>query len=410
MTASVGRRVLMLLQNNPYPHDTRVVREALALTAAGYEVTVISPRRRGQPAVGVHDGVRAYRYAAPPAGDGTLGYAVEYGVALVASAVLTLWVLLRHGFDVIHAHNPPDLFVLVAAPYKLIGKRFVFDHHDLSPEMYEARFLDGGSPAVRRVLTWFERLTFALADHVIATNESYAEVATTRGRVPSDRVTVVRNGPILERWRPVPPDPSLRAKAAIVVGYVGEMGVQDGIEYLLRALVQLTVTLGRQDVHAVLIGTGSDKPRLEALARELGLDAFVTFTGRVSDEDLLRLLGTADVCVSPDPKNPFTDRSTMIKMTEYMALSKPIVAFDLREHRVTAGDAALYAEANDVRAFARAIERLMDDPELRASMGAAGRRRLERGLSWEHAVPALLAAYERVLGRDRGRDGVVVSA
>lgn len=393
MTASAGKRVLMLLQNNAYPYDTRVVREATALTEAGHSVTVISPARRGQPLHGVHDGVRSYRYPAPPAGDGTWGYLVEYGVALVASWLLSLWVLVRHGFDVVHAHNPPDLFVLIAAPYKLFGKRFVFDHHDLSPEMYDARFPNGANPRLRRLLEAFERWTFAAADHVIATNGSYAEIATTRGRVPPERVTVVRNGPVLARWNAGPPDPELRAKAGTIVGYVGEMGVQDGIDYLLRALAELTGRLGRRDVHAVLIGTGSDKPRLEALTRTLGLEAHVTFAGRVSDADLLRLLGTADVCVGPDPKNPFTDRSTMIKMTEYMALAKPIVAFDLVEHRATAGDAALYATPNDELDFARCLERLMDDPDLRARMGAAGRARLEAGLTWDHSVPALLAAY-----------------
>jgi len=387
----------MLLQNNPYPQDSRVRREATALVGAGYEVTVISPGRPGQPWQEVVDGVRALRYPAPPPGDSTLGYLVEYGVALAATWALSLYALLRHGFDVVHAHNPPDLFALVAAPYKLLGKRFVFDHHDLAPEMYRARFGGGGSRALQRALLLFERLSFRLADHVISTNESYKRVAVERGGVPPSRVTVVRNGPDPERFRPVPPDPRLRAMGKTVFGYVGEMGVQDGLDYLLRALARLRDDLGRTDFYAVLVGTGSDRPRLMALAGELGLDPYVEFTGRVPFEDLLRYLSSADVCVCPDPKNEFTDASTMIKLTEYLALAKPIVAFDLREHRVTAGEAALYAAPNDELDFARQLARLMDDPDLRRRMGEAGRARLEAGLTWAHSVPQLLAAYERLL-------------
>jgi glycosyltransferase involved in cell wall biosynthesis len=394
MRASAGKRILMLLQNNPYPRDTRVRREALALVAAGHEVTVISPRAPDQSAVEVVDGVHAYRYPAPPEADGFAGYVLEYGTAVVASAVLTLWVLLRRGFDVIHAHNPPDLFVLVAAPYKLFGKRFVFDHHDLAPEMYDARFRERARPAVRTLLRWAERLTFRLADHVISTNESYREVALQRGGVSPERVTVVRNGPILERWVSAEPDPAWRAKAPTLIGYIGQMAMHDGIDYLLRALHELVTTLGRDDVHLVLIGEGSDKPRLEALRDELGLAPYVTFTGHVSDDEVVRILASSDVCVSPDPKDPFTERSTMIKLTEYMALSKPMVAFDLLEHRRTAGDAALYARPNDVLDFARQIERLMDDPALRQALGREGRRRMEEGLSWEHSRPALLGVYE----------------
>jgi glycosyltransferase involved in cell wall biosynthesis len=404
MRASAGKRILMLLQNNPYPRDSRVRREAVALAEAGYEVTVISPRAPDQERVEVVDGVRAYRYPAAPEADGFLGYLLEYGVTLVATALLSVWVRVRHGFDVIHAHNPPDLFVLVAAPFKLAGTRFVFDHHDLAPEMYEARFRERARPIVQRALRWFERLTFRAADHVIATNESYREVAIERGGLPPERVTVVRNGPLLERWSSAAPDPTWQAKAPTLVGYVGEMAMHDGIDYLLRAVRELVTTLGRDDVHVVLVGEGSDRPRLEALRDELGLAPFVTFTGHVSDDDVVRILASTDVCASPDPKNPFTDRSTMIKLTEYMALAKPMVAFDLREHRRTAGDAALYAEPNDVLDFARQIERLMDDPALRERMGREGRRRMEEGLTWEHSRPALLAVYAALASTEAERE------
>jgi len=388
----------MLLQNNSYPQDGRVTREAEALSAAGHEVTVISPGRPGQPFHEVIDGVHCYRYKQPPAGDSTVGYLVEYGISFFATLYLSLLVLLRRGFDVVHAHNPPDLFVLIAAPYKLLGKRFIFDHHDLAPEMYAARFGGNGNPVLTKVLHFFERLTFRCADHVIATNGSYREVALTRGGLRPEQVSVVRNGPDLERVKLAPPDPELAGMQKSVIGYVGEMGVQDGIDYLIRALAELLHTRGRTDFHCVLVGTGSDKPRVQALAEELGLSSNVTFTGRISDAALFSKLSAADICVSPDPKNAFTDASTMIKITEYMALGKPVVAFDLREHRVTAGPAALYAMPNDVVDLAAKIELLMDAPDLRHEMGAAGYERLVSGLTWRYSVPALLGAYEAVFG------------
>lgn len=403
--ASAGSRVLMLLQNNPYPHDSRVSREARALSAAGHSVTVISPKRRGQSWREEFDGVLAYRFPMAPAGDSTFGYLLEYGVALCATWFLALYIYFRHGFDVIHAHNPPDLFALVAAPYKLLGVQFVFDHHDLAPEMYLARFGGQGSRSVTRALLACERFTFRLADRVIATNDSYRRVAIERGGVAPERVAVVRNGPDLARFKPAEPDAEFRSSGKLVIGYVGEMGVQDGIDYLLRALKHLLEDLEYDGFIAVLIGTGTDKPRLERLARELGLDPWVRFTGRVTDEELLRLLSAADVCVCPDPKNEFTDASTMIKVTEYMALAKPIVAFDLTEHRVTAGEAALYATANDELDFARRLLELAGDPALRRQLGDSGRRRLESGLTWAHSVPHLLDVFDGLRRAREGRAG-----
>lgn len=389
-----GKRSLMLLQNNSYPEDGRVAREATALTGAGHQVTVISPGRPGQPWHETIDGIRCYRYRQPPAGDSTVGYLVEYGVSFIATLFLSFVVLVRHGFDVIHAHNPPDFFVLIAAPYKLFGKRFIFDHHDLAPEMYVARFSGEGNPALIKVLHFFERLTFRLADHVITTNGSYRDIAIERGGLAPERVTIVRNGPDLERVRPIAPDTQLVNMRETVIGYVGEMGVQDGIDYLIRSLAELLHVRGRSDFHCVLIGKGTDKPRLEALTAEIGLSSYVTFTGRISDEELFSKLSAADICVSPDPKNEFTNASTMIKITEYMALGKPVVAFDLREHRVTAGPAALYAKPNEIEDMAAKIERLMDDPRMRQEMGTAGYERLVAGLTWEHSIPELLVAYE----------------
>ncbi len=398
----------MLLENNPYPQDSRVRREAQALTQAGHRVSVIAQRGRNQPWQEVVDGVRVYRFPAPPDGNGFLGYLLEYGQALLSMLVLSLWALVREGFDVIHAHNPPDVMVLIAALYKPLGKRFVFDHHDLSPEMYYARFQGEGNRLVYQALAFFEKLSCRLADRIIATNQSYKAMEMARSGVPEERITIVRNGPDLERLQPVPPDPELRAKAPIILGYVGDMGFHDGLDYLLRALHRLRYDLGRTDFYAVLIGKGDAWEGLQGLRSELELEEHVWFTGRISDEDLVRYLSTADICLDPDPKNPFTDRSTMIKMTEYMALSKPIVAFDLTEHRFTAQEAALYAQPNDELDFARKIAQLMDDPEARARMGAFGRRRIETELAWRYSVPKLLQAYD-TLAVPSSREKVALS-
>jgi glycosyltransferase involved in cell wall biosynthesis len=325
-----------------------------------------------------------------------VGYLLEYGASLAATLALSIVAALRGGFDVIHAHNPPDLFVLVALLYRPFGKRFVFDHHDLSPEMYDARFGDRARPLLRRALIALERLTFRVADQVISTNESYRSIAVERGGVEPERTTVVRNGPDLARVRPTDPDPALRARAGTIVGYVGEMNRQDGVDYLIRAIGELRDRLGISDVLAVIVGTGSDVPALEALTEELGLGDSVWFTGRVPDDDLMRYLSTADICVVPDPRNPFTDRSTMIKMMEYMALAKPVVAFDLTEHRRTAGDAALYATPNSELELARCLATLIQDPDARARLGEMGRQAVNDRLSWPHQEQALLDVYRRL--------------
>ncbi len=387
-------RVLMLLQNNPFPQDGRVRREANTLVSSGLQVSVISPKRSGQRWREVIGGVHVYRYPLLAKGDGFLGYVWEYGYSMAATFLLSLLVLFQRGFDVVHSHNPPDTFFLIAAFYKLLGKRFIFDHHDLSPEIYYARFRGEGHRLVHRVLVWLERGSCRLADHVIATNQSYKTIEMQRANVPEGRITIVRNGPELRRLRMVEPDPDLRRRARVIIGYVGEMGIQDGVDYLLRAIQRLVHDLGRTDFLCVLIGTGHAWAELKALASKLGIDRNVWFTGYVSDADLLRYLCTADICVDPDPSNPFTDRSTMIKMTEYMALGKPIVAFDLPEHRVTAQDAAIYARPNDELDFARQIALLMDDPDRRRAMGQKGKERAETSLAWPYQERHLLAAYD----------------
>src|SRR2546426_7688204 len=285
MRASAGNRVLMLLENDLYPQDSRVRREARALIAAGYQVTVIGPAGPGQPGYELIDGVRIRRFAAPPDGQGLLGYAREYGQSMLGSFVLSLLALVREGFDVVHAHNPPDTFVLIAALYKLLGKRFIYDHHDLAPEMYDARFPGRGSRLVYRLLVFFEKLSCRLADHVIATNQSYRAVEMARGRVPADRISVVRNGPDPDRLRAVEPDRELRARAKTIIGYAGVMGFQDGVDYLLRALRHLRDDLGRSDFLCVIVGKGDARAGLQVLARQLGLDRQVWFTGWVPDAE-----------------------------------------------------------------------------------------------------------------------------
>lgn len=393
-------RVLMLVENSIYPQDPRVRRETRALMEAGYQMRVIAPTSKGQPWHEVLDGVRVYRFPAPLPGNGLLGYFWEYGYSMVATFALSLLVLFREGFDVIHAANPPDTLIFIAAIYKLMGKRFVYDHHDLAPEMYYARFDGKGNRFVYQTLVLLERLSCRLADHVIATNLSYKAMEMERGGVSEHRITVVRNGPELDRVRNLEPDPELRKKARTIIGYGGVMGYQDGVDYLLRALRHLIDDLGRTDFYCVLMGgRGDAQASLKQLTAELGLEEYVWFTGWVSDQDWARYLSTTDICVDPDPSNPFTDRSTMIKMMEYMAAGKPIVAFDLPEHRFTAQEAAVYVRPNDELEMARAMAQLMDDPARREAMGAFGRSRVETELAWHHSVANLLQAYSILLGR-----------
>jgi glycosyltransferase involved in cell wall biosynthesis len=394
MKASVGSHVLMLLENNPYPADPRVFLEAKALTTAGYHVSIICPRHPGQAWYEVLNAVRVYRYPMPPAANSILGYVWEYGYSTVATFILSLLVCWREGCDIVHVHNPPDSFVLIAAFYKLLGKRFIYDHHDLAPEVYYARFGGRGNRLVYHVLVFLEKLSCRLADHVITTNQSYKQIEMQRGRVSEERITIVRNGPDLHRLQPVAPTP--RSPGKTIIGYAGVMGYQDGVDYLLRALHRLVYDLGRTDVFCILLGGGDAWASLKVLAMQLRLDEYVWFSGWVSYADLIRNISTADICMAPEPSNPYNDRSTMVKMMEYMALRKPIVAFDLPEHRFTAQDAAVYACPNDEMDFARHIAALMDNPEQRQRMGQRGRERVETELAWTYQEKHLLEAY-RVL-------------
>lgn len=395
--ASAGK-VLMLLENNPYEFDVRVKNEARALVRGAYRVSVISPSPPGAKFRETVDGVHLYHFPAAPNGRGLLSYLFEYGYSIAATFAISLYVFLREGFDIIHAHNPPDAFFSIAAIYKLFGKRFVYDHHDLSPEMYRARFRHGGNRFIYEALVSMEKLSCYLADHVIATNESYRAMEIKRGKVPASQITIVRNGPDLERLQSMEPDTALRLRAGTILGYAGIMGTQDGVDYLLRALHHLANDLDRRDFYAVIVGKGNALTHLKALAKQLSIEEYVWFTGWVQDADLVRYLSTADICLSPDPSNPFNDRCTMIKMMEYMALGKPIVAFDLPEHRITAQDAAVYARANDELDFAMKIAVLMDEPELRQKMGRIGRERIDAELAWSYQEKHLLDLYKTLNG------------
>jgi glycosyltransferase involved in cell wall biosynthesis len=387
----------MLVENLPCPFDRRVWQEACALRDAGYGVSIICPTGHGyEKKYESIEGIRIWRYPMLCEAAGPLGYALEYSWALLCTAFLSLAVLLGSRFDVIHACNPPDLFFLIGRFYKAFGKKFVFDHHDANPELYEAKF--GRRDAFYRLMLRLERWTFRSADVSIATNESYRRIATGRGAMAPERVFVVRSGPSLERMKIVPADERLKRGRRFLVGYVGVMGRQEGLEYLLEAVRHIVYERRRTDVHFGLVGGGTSLEELKALALELGVQDHVTFTGRVPDEQLLAMLNTADVCVNPDVANPMNDISTMNKIMEYMALGKPIVQFDLAEGRFSAQQASLYARRNDARDLGEKLIELLDDPARRAAMGAYGRRRVETELEWRHEAPKLLAAYDTLWG------------
>ena len=391
------RRVLMLVENLPSPFDRRVWQEAKTLRDAGYVVSIICPTGKGcESKFEEIEGIAIWRYDLPVEGEGARGYAIEYSVALLRTFVLCWRVLLTRGFDVVHACNPPDLFFLIGRFFKLFGKKFVFDHHDINPELYEAKF--GRRDFFYRLLLKLERWTFRTADVSIATNESYRRIATGRGGMVPDRVFVVRSGPSLERLKIGPPDSRLKCGRRHLVGYVGVMGMQEGIDYLLRAIQHLVFGLGRTDIHFGLVGGGTSLEAMKALAAELGVAGFVTFTGRVADDEMLAMLNTADICVNPDVANEMNDKSTMNKIMEYMALGKAIVQFDLAEGRFSALAASVYAWKNDPVDLAAKIVELIDDPARCAEMGKYGRRRVENELEWRHEAPKLLSAYDSLWG------------
>jgi glycosyltransferase involved in cell wall biosynthesis len=396
--AGAERRVLILVENMPVPRDRRVWLECGALVARGYGVSVICPQGPDDPRREELDGVRLYRYRPPSQPRGRVGYLYEFAYSLAMTAVLTVKVWRTDGFDAIQACNPPDTFFLLAAPFRLAGKRFVFDHHDLSPELYMVRF-DRRGGAVLNILLGLEKASMQMADQVIATNESIRQIALARGGKAPPDVAVVRNGPLLEEVGRRPPRPELRKGKEFLCCWLGVMGsVDDGVDLALAAVHQIVHGWGRGDCHFAFLGSGESYEELVQLASRLRLEDSVTFPGWVSRQTAYDYLATADLGLQPDPKNFRTDRSTAIKTMEYMAFGLPVVAFDVVETRRSAGAAGAYARPNDVESFATLICELLDDPQRRARMASIGRARVADGLAWEHQRERYVAVYDGLLG------------
>ena len=396
-------RALIIVQNLPVPFDRRVWLESNALTAAGYDVTVICPKGKGDPEREVIDGVTLLKYRPYAPGGGALGFVLEYAYSFLATARLVFRARRQGTFDVLQACNPPDIFWPIARWLRRRdGSRFVFDHHDLCPELYDSRFPDR-SALPRRGLLALEKATFRTADHVVSTNASYAEIAMRRGGKATPDVTVVRTGPDGQRLQRKAPVPELRRGRRHLVAYIGVMGPQDGVDLAVRAAAHVVHDLGREDVAFTFMGSGDSYDELAALRDELRMQDYLELPGRVPDETVLDVLSTAEVGLSPDPKNPLNDLSTMNKTMEYMAFELPVVAFDLKETRVSAGEAACYIKSGDVPAYAKAIVELLDNQEKRESMGRLGRLRISEELGWPHQREAYVDVYDKLLGRDRVR-------
>jgi glycosyltransferase involved in cell wall biosynthesis len=390
------KSILIIVENESVPFDTRVWKEATSLQRSGYQVSVLCPCRKGdRRGLEILQGVYIYRHPAPLEANGALGYVVEYASALFWEFLYSWRIYLQRRFQVLQGCNPPDTVWIVALPFKLFGVKYIFDHHDATPELYVSKYEKKG--LLYNIQMWLESMTYKVADVVMATNRSYADLAITRGGHDPRNVFVVRNGPDLETFNPVPLVPELKHGKKFLVGYVGTMSIQEGLDILLDVAVYVK-QLGRTDIHFTCVGGGPGLAGLRQMVLDKDLSDIVDFTGRVSDQRLLEVLSAADVCVNPDKPCEMNDISTMIKIMEYMALSKPIVQFDLKEGKFSAGEASLYAcPARMVPDFAEKILWLLDHPEERERMGSLGRRRVETELSWEYSTKNLLAAYSRVL-------------
>lgn len=387
------RRVLIIVENLPVPFDTRVWKEALALKENGFEVSVICPMGKNfQEKYEYLSGVHIYRHPMPKEGAGALGYLLEYSSALFWEVFLAWKIFLKNRFDVIQGCNPPDNIFFISLFFKVFGVKYIFDHHDVNPELYYAKF--GRKDLLYKIQSWLEKMTFRFSSVVMSTNSTYRGIAIGRGKMLPEDVFVVRNGPDTDKFKPVAPIPRLKYGKKFLVGYVGTMSVQEGLDILLD-VAKYIKERGREDIHFTCIGGGPGLKELESMKQDMGLDDMFNFTGRIPDRELLEILSTADVCVNPDRPSEMNDMSTMIKIMEYMALCKPIVQFDLKEGRYSAQEASLYAENGSVADFADKILWLIDHSSERKRMGEFGRKRVEEKLGWQYSVPNFLAAYER---------------
>jgi glycosyltransferase involved in cell wall biosynthesis len=390
------RRVLMLVENLSFPWDRRMRHLATALRQAGYEVRVICPKGETQDrqSFEVFQGISVYRYPIFFQAKSSVGYLVEYPWAFFCTAILSIYIWIRYGFDIIHSANPPDIFFFLAWPFKLLKKKFVFDEHDVCPELYDSKFQR--QDLLYRALLMMQKLSYHTADLIISTNQSYNDIARERGGVPESRLAIVRNGVDMGYFHMTTPRPELKGTFPYMAVYLGVMGKQDGVDRVIRAAHHVVYTLGRRDVVFVMIGKGECWAELQELARALQVGDIVRFVGRISDVLLLDYLSTTDLCLAPDPPDRMNQLSTMTKILEYMACQRPIVSFDLVESRRSAGDAAVYVEGDDPRAFGLAISELLNDPLRREQMGRVGLERSTHLIGWNRSREALLEAYSRL--------------
>jgi len=397
-----SRRVLIIVQDLPVPYDRRTWLEATTLRRAGYAVSVICPKGEGfNTSYELLEDVEVYRYSLPFEAHGAVGYFLEFAWCFVRTAMLSMRVqIFGRGFDAIHACNPPETFWLLGLAWRLLGKRFLFDHHDLSPEMYEAKYKKQGG-GLYRALLWLEKMTFATSHTTISTNESYKEIACCRGGVPVDRVFIVRSGPDTKRLKISEPIASLKQGRQFLCSYLGKMCEQDGVDYLVRVAKVLCVDRGRHDILFVFMGGGPAQPEVVRYAEEIGVSMHCHFTGYIPDGEISLYLSSSEIAVDPDPKTEWSDKSTMNKIMEYMFFGCPIVAFDLKENRFSAQDSAEYVSPNCEKEMADKIECLLADEDKRRRMGEYGRMRVRSALLWENSIPHLLNAYEHLFRRER---------
>lgn len=393
----MGKKALIFIENYSFTYDKRVIREANALIDNGWDITVISPKYPEDPFYKkLHTNLRAYYYP-KLSFESITNHIVEGCITLSLGALLTFWVYIKHGFDIFHACNPMDILWLIALPYKLIGKKFIFDQHDLCPELCLSRGSVKKGSLVYKLLAFLEKYSYKSADAVLATNESYKEIAIKRGGKRPEDVFVVRNGPDLKKFKKATPNTRIKEDGDVLVGYLGNMNPQDGVDYLLEAAYKIVNRHERTNIKFVLVGGGMSQPSLSNQSRKMGLENNVIFTGRIPDGEMLSILNACDICVQPDPHNLLNDISTMNKVLEYMALEKPVIAFDLKETRISCGNAALYVMPNNTTELAEKILYLAKNSRLRTKMGRIGRERVEKRLSWNYSIPSLLAAYKYVM-------------